>query len=131
MRQRGKPGPIVVDAGAARDLVQQPPVGPLSCDTKCERYTCHALREWLQQVSKKAGVTGVILHGYRHTFCTRLLDAGLPDAHVASPAGHKGTATLTAHHEHLLNTTREPRPALRRLPDASTVRDAAAGPDTG
>lgn len=42
-----------------------------------------------------------ILYGLRHTFATELLSAGVPDAHVAALLGHKGTAMLHRHYNHL------------------------------
>lgn len=52
-------------------------------------------------VSKRVGFR-VIAYGLgRHSFATRALAAGVPDAVVAELLGHRGTGMLTRHYSHL------------------------------
>lgn len=48
----------------------------------------------------------VTAYGYRHTFATRALEKGIPDAQVAALLGHTGTAMLFKHYSHLIESAR-------------------------
>jgi integrase len=52
--------------------------------------------------TKKAGIQGLRFHDLRHTFCTRLIEAGMPIDEVAKLAGHTQINTT---YKHYLNTT--------------------------
>lgn len=54
-------------------------------------------------MSRLRGRTGVkaTAYGYRHTFATDALAAGVPDAQVAELLGHSSTAMLHRHYSHL------------------------------
>ena len=56
-----------------------------------------------------------IAYGYRHSFATRALSAGIPDSHVAALLGHSSTATLHRHYSHLTSQAEVLRAALARV----------------
>lgn len=63
----------------------------------------HALKtpkEWFLAACKKAGVSGFTWHCLRHTFCSRLVMAGVPLAVVKELMGHKSILT-TMRYSHL------------------------------
>lgn len=68
----------------------------------------------LLKVSKKLGFR-VIAYGLgRHSFATRALVAGVPDAIVAELLGHRGTAMVTAHYGHVGAQSRVLREAAEK-----------------
>ena len=64
-------------------------------------FTKNAIVKAMEAARERAGVSGAIAYGYRHTFATDGLANGVPDAHVAELLGHSGTAMLHRHYSHL------------------------------
>ncbi|MFL5330723.1 MAG: tyrosine-type recombinase/integrase [Gemmataceae bacterium] len=64
---------------------------------------------------KKATGLHVRAYGFRHSFATRALAAGVPDTHVAELLGHRGTAMLHRHYSHLTARADVLRGALERV----------------
>jgi integrase len=79
------------------------------------RLTPQAIGRRMARLCKRAGVRAVIAYGYRHTFATAALAAGVPDAHVAALLGHSGTAMLHRHYSHLTSQSQALRDALARV----------------
>lgn len=69
-------------------------------------------REWFTNVCVEAKVTGVTWHTLRHTFCSRLVMAGVDLTTVQHLMGHK-TASMTARYAHL--SAQHQHNALERL----------------
>jgi len=44
-----------------------------------------------------------IMYGFRHSYATAQLEAGVPEAHVAKMLGHKSTVMLHKHYSHIGN----------------------------
>jgi integrase len=57
----------------------------------------------------------VTSYGYRHTFATRALTSGVPDATVAALLGHAGTTMLHRHYSHICSQARHLRDAATKL----------------
>lgn len=75
----------------------------------------------LAMVSDRVGFR-VIAYGLgRHSFCSRALAAGIPDAIVAAAVGHRNTDMLHKHYSHLGQTAKLLKDAAER---ASAYKDA-------
>jgi integrase len=59
-----------------------------------------ALRSWFDDAVVEAGIENFHWHDLRHTFCSRLVMAGVPLKVVQELAGHK-TIQMTARYSHL------------------------------
>jgi len=53
--------------------------------------------------------------GYRHTFATDALEAGVPETHVAELLGHSSTAMIFKHYGHLTAKGQSLRKSLDRI----------------
>jgi integrase len=79
------------------------------------RYTPAAIVRRLGQVSRRVGFR-VIAYGLgRHSFATRALAAGVPDAVVAELLGHRGTTMLHHHYQHLGDQARILKEAAEKV----------------
>jgi integrase len=78
-------------------------------------YTRKAVTSRMDRLRKKAGVSGVIAYGYRHTFATEALAAGVPDATVAALLGHCDTSMIHRHYSHLSSRTQALKDALGKV----------------
>jgi len=70
--------------------------------------SCFALadpKKWFAEVLKEAKVKNFRWHDLRHTFCSRLAQAGKPLLTIKELAGHK-TLAMTARYAHLDESTR-------------------------
>jgi integrase len=85
------------------ELKQKRPYGPLFW-WDGSPLTSRRLTNWVYNTKryyKEEIPPNIILYGYRHTFATDALAAGVSDALVAQLLGHSGTATLHHHYSHL------------------------------
>jgi integrase len=55
----------------------------------------------IRNAIKRAGLDGVSLHTFRHTFCSRLVQAGVPLSDVCFLAGHSSIAITHQYYSHL------------------------------
>lgn len=69
---------------------------------------------------EKAEIAGLRFHDLRHTFCTRLIEAGIPIDEVAKLAGHTQINTT---YKHYLNTTQATLDRARQALNASAKED--------
>jgi integrase len=79
------------------------------------RLTAQAVGCRLKKLCRKAGVRYFIPYGYRHTFATHALAAGVPDAQVAALLGHSSTTMLHRHYSHLTSQAAVLREALAKV----------------
>lgn len=87
-------------------------------------YTAGAIVRRMGQISKRVGFRAIAYGLGRHSFATRALAAGIPDAVVAELLGHRGTAMLQFHYSHLGSQARV-------LKDAAERASAPAAPKAG
>ena len=63
-------------------------------------FTCAEVNRALQRAARKAGLTDICLYTLRHTFISRLVQAGVSLPEVAALAGHRDIR-MTMHYAHL------------------------------
>jgi len=95
-------------------LAARHPEGPLLRTRRGRPWTPKAVAWALLTLRKKAGGKATA-YGYRHTFATSALAAGVPDATVAALLGHSSTAMLHRHYSHLTSQAATMRDALARV----------------
>jgi integrase len=99
----GKPRVVVLTPAAVdvlRPLMAEYPDGPLLRNGRGRPWTKDAVVLAVRRAADRAGVRATA-YGYRHTYATDALAAGVPDAHVAALLGHSSTAMLHKHYSHL------------------------------
>jgi integrase len=106
-----------------RDLAARYPVGPLFRNSRGNPYRPIAISNRVRELRIKLGITGVIPYGYRHTFATDALAAGVPDAQVAGLLGHASTKMLYKHYSHLTARVTVLRLALGTFRGESEQKD--------
>ena len=75
----------------------------------------------LAQVCEAARLGHVNFHSLRHSYCTRLIEAGVPLSVVSANTGHS-VAILTKHYQHLSDKHR--RDAIRTaLPSSGAAQE--------
>lgn len=113
----GKPRIIYLSADALAVILAQRerhPAGALFPNAVGGYWTKHTLVGRMKALSDKIGAR-VTAYGFRHSFATRGLAAGVPDAHVAELLGHVGTAMIHKHYSHLAAKSRTLRDALAKV----------------
>ena len=99
-----------------RILAERYPVGPLFRNTRAETWKKTGWKQAMERAQRKLGLEKrPLTSGYRHTFATDALVAGVPDAQVAELLGHSGTAMLHKHHSHLTAQSQALRRALDQV----------------
>ena len=106
----------LTDAAAAvlRPRVLARPEGLLLPNSYGTAWTSSRFAETLKRVCERAGVQ-VMAVGYRHTFATRCLIAGIPDTVVAALLGHSSTTMIHRHYGHVSAHARALKDELRKL----------------
>lgn len=77
----------------ARQVILSPWVFPSPVDHTKPRDACAFYRRVFVPAVEKAGLSGVVWHSLRHTFCSRLVQKGIPLTTVQKLAGHKDYST--------------------------------------
>jgi integrase len=95
-------------------LMGERPTGPLLRNRRGNPWDKDAIGHALRRTCKRAGVKA-IAYGYRHTFATDALAAGVPDATVAALLGHCDTSMIHRHYSHLSSRTRTLQEALGKV----------------
>jgi len=83
-------------------------------------FSVHAIVCRMIRVSEKIG-RSVTAYGYRHSYATRALAAGVPDAHVAALMGHSSTTMIHKHYSHITANARMLREISEKLAKAPSV----------
>jgi integrase len=99
----GRPRLIFFPPAAAarvRELAERHPAGPLLRNSHGRPWKPKAVAWALNRLCRRLKVK-VIAYGFRHTFATDALAAGVPDAQVAALLGHGSTAMLHRHYSHI------------------------------
>jgi integrase len=115
----GKPRLIVLSDSArdvCRELAKQRPTGTLLATVAGKPWTKSKIVRAMQRTCRRAGVQATA-YGMRHTYATRALVAGIPDATVAALLGQSSTDMLHKHYSHLSEQTRALRDAANRIAD--------------
>ncbi|HEX5082299.1 MAG TPA: tyrosine-type recombinase/integrase [Blastocatellia bacterium] len=73
-------------------------------DDDVRLFTVVDIRKSFHKACETAGIVGLHFHSLRATFCTRLIEAGMPIEQVAKLSGHTQLSTL---YRHYLSTTQE------------------------
>jgi hypothetical protein len=82
-----------------------------------------AIRRWFEEAIFKAGIEDFSWHCLRHTFCSRLIMAGVPLKTAQELMGHK-TIQMTARYAHL--APEYPRNAVEMIAGVSGLPTATA-----
>lgn len=107
------PEPIL---SLCRTLAEKHPAGPLFRNTRGEPWRKTGWKQAMGRAQRKLGLPRrPLTSGYRHTFATDALEAGVPDTHVAELLGHATTAMVHRHYGHLTAKGRALRTSLDRI----------------
>lgn len=102
-KRKGKTRILFLSSTALAILQEQTKrytTGPLFRGQRGEPFSIQAIVTRFLRISEKIG-RSVTSYGYRHSFATRALSAGVPDTHVSALLGHSSTAMLHRHYSHL------------------------------
>ena len=100
--------------GVLRTAAARHPAGPLFRNSAGRAFTPQVIAYHLRAAGRALGLS-VIAYGFRHSFCSRALAAGIPDTVVAGLMGHKGTAMIHHHYSHIHEQARIMQEAVDRL----------------
>lgn len=99
-----------------RTLAAKHPSGPLFRNTRGEPWQKTGWKQAMGRAQRKLGLSRrPLTSGYRHTFATDALEAGVPDVHVAELLGHSTTAMIHRHYGHLSAKGRALKNSLDRI----------------
>ena len=131
-KKTGKPRVVYLCPEAAeltRELVAANPTGPLFRSAKGRPWTRNAVRIRFRRLREKhPGLKGVVAYTCRSSFATDALEAGVPEASVATLLGHTNTDVLHKHYARLSHRVTHLREAAEK---ATRPRAAPAGPPDG
>jgi integrase len=97
-----------------KGLVKKHPSGPLFRNEAGRRWLKDGIVLAMRRISKRIGVK-VVAYGYRHSYATDCLSAGIGDSQTAALLGHGSTAMLHKHYSHLTSQMDVLRKAARRI----------------
>jgi integrase len=99
-----------------RTLANKYPTGPLFRNTRGEPWRKTGWKQAMARAQRKLGLTRrPLTSGYRHSFATDALEAGVPDTHVAELLGHSTTAMIHRHNGHLTARGQALKTSLERI----------------
>jgi integrase len=96
-------------------LIAQYSTGPLFRNRIGNAWTRATLGMAMRKVRKLACLPNAVLYGWRHSFATDALAAGVPDALVALILGHCSTQMIHAHYNHVGDRARVLNDAVRKI----------------
>jgi integrase len=83
-------------------LLHRRKAGPLFVNSRGKKWTRSAVRQRMMRLREKLDLPdGLVAYGYRHSYATNMLEAGVPMATVAELLGHRSTKMLSAYYSHL------------------------------
>jgi site-specific recombinase XerD len=88
------------------------------------------MRYWFDPCVDAAGLVNYHWHDCRHTFCSRLVMAGVPLAAVAEFAGH-GSIMMTIRYAHLPMNNSQAVNAMMSFDQSESGEPTATGTPTG
>ena len=89
--------------------------GSLLRNSKGTAWDKDTLAHAIRRARKLAGLPKAVAYGYRHSFATDALAAGVPDATVAALLGHGSTTMLHKHYSHLTARTAHLKDAMGKV----------------
>lgn len=117
--QTGKPRVVFFSPAALalcrRQAAKRHPSGLLFPNRRGGIFTRPITIKLMESAREKARVPHATCYGFRHSYATHALSAGVPDAQVAALLGHSGTAMLHKHYSHLTSRTDVLRAAAARV----------------
>jgi integrase len=102
-------------AALLRGLAAERPRGALLRTGSGSPWVQNTWRGAMVATRARAGVPHATCYGYRHSFATDALAAGVPESLAAELLGHKGTAMLHRHYSHLATRVAELRASAARV----------------
>lgn len=111
---KGKQRHLIL-SGEALAIVQRRAGDGLIFRGKKGQLSATAIGLRMTKLCVKAGVRHLMPYGYRHTFATDALAAGVPDATVASLLGHADTSMIHKHYSHLSARTQVLKDAASKI----------------
>lgn len=88
--------------------------GVLFRTSKGKPFDVQRVNQRFRHLAERAGFR-IMAYSFRHTFITRALEAGVPDATVAALVGHTSTATIHKHYSHVGENVRLLREQAERV----------------
>lgn len=119
-RHTGRDRVIVLTPPAVEALSRQRErygTGLLFRTTAGKRFCEQRINQRMQDIARRAGFP-VMAYSFRHTFITRALEAGIPDAQVAAMVGHTSPAMIHQVYSHIGQNAR----LLKSLADGLSQR---------
>lgn len=107
-KHKGKKRVLYLGSDALAVLQEQRerhPAGLLFRGQRGEQLSLQAMTMRFERLSEKVGVR-VTSYMFRHTWATRALSEGIPDAQVAAMLGHTSTAMIHKHYSHLTSNAK-------------------------
>ena len=80
-----------------------------------KKVNIHTLRWAFEKSLERAGIVGFRFHDVRHTFASRLVQAGVDPYTVQKPMGHKSFSTTQRYAHHYTESLRRGISALEQL----------------
>lgn len=117
MRKRNQTRMIIFSDDAIailKELAARHKSGPLFRGLGGRPLSLHAVIVRLIRLCRKLGVKVTAYH-FRHTFATRALLDGEPNAYVAALMGHNSTRMIDRHYSHVTGNTAKLRDAMNRI----------------
>jgi integrase len=113
----GKPRLIVLSPDALALLRSLTPRGDglLLTNQRGNPWRKETLYDAIKKARTKANLPHAICYGMRHSYATRALASGVPDALVSALLGHQGTAMLHRHYSHLTSRMDVLKEAARKV----------------
>lgn len=101
-------------AAVVREQAEKYRAGLLFRGGRGGMFTLQAYTMRFERLSEKVG-HAVRSYDFRHSWASRALAQGVPDAHVAALLGHTGTQMLHKHYSHITSDSRLLRDVAKRV----------------
>ncbi len=114
----GRPRVLYLSPDAAAILAEQRPryggAGHLFRGRGGRPFHRQSITNRMLRLGRRTGIHATA-YGFRHSYATGALNAGIPDTHVAALLGHTGTEMLHRHYSHITAASRVLRDAAVKV----------------